>query len=154
MEKDLYEEHDIADQHPNVVGKMKRGYEAWFRDVAATRSFAPPRIHLGSDKENPVVLTRQDWRGPKAGWGPKSVGYWDTDVEKAGVFEIKITAPQKVSDGSISFDADLEGKTCALVNREGMISLELAAGPLRLAPVITAGDESLGARYVEVRRVR
>jgi hypothetical protein len=132
---------------------MKQGYEAWFRDVAATRGFAPPRIHLGSDKENPVVLTRQDWRGPKAGWAPKSIGHWDTRVEKAGAYEIKVIAPKDVNEALVSFDGDLKGKRCALANGAAMITLELPAGPLRLAPVINAND-TVGARYLEVRRLR
>ena len=42
MVADPLEERDIAAQDPDTVAKMLRGYEDWFRDVAATRNFAPP----------------------------------------------------------------------------------------------------------------
>ena len=42
----------------------KRQYDAWFNDVTAARDYSvPSRIFLGAAQENPVLLTRQDWRG-------------------------------------------------------------------------------------------
>ena len=68
LTEDPAEERDLAARHPDVVARLRKGYEAWFQDVSATRGYAPPRIHLGTPHENPVTLTRQDWRGPRAGW--------------------------------------------------------------------------------------
>lgn len=154
MTKDPYEQHDIADQHPDVAAKMKQGYESWFRDVSGTRGFAPPRIHLGSKQEPVTVLTRQDWRGPKAGWGPKSVGHWEVNVEKAGIYELKIIAPRHAENGSVEFEADLKGKKCVWTGDQASITLALPAGAMRIAPVITIDRETFGARYVQARRVR
>src|SRR5262245_42451309 len=44
MESDPFEQHDVADQHPEILARMKAGYEAWFRDVSSTRGYDPPRI--------------------------------------------------------------------------------------------------------------
>ena len=82
MQNDPYEMHDIAEQHPDIITVMKKSYEAWFKDVSGTRGFDPPRIVLGSAHENPTVLTRQDWRGPDASWGPKGLGFWEVQVER------------------------------------------------------------------------
>jgi arylsulfatase A-like enzyme len=73
MEKDPLEEKNVAAEKPDVVESMRKGYEAWFKDVSSTRGYAPPRIHLGG-AEDPSLLTRQDWRGPKAGWSPNDIG--------------------------------------------------------------------------------
>src|SRR5262249_41538356 len=48
MLADPLEQKDVAALHPEVVARMRRGYEAWFRDVGGTRGYAPPRIHLGA----------------------------------------------------------------------------------------------------------
>ena len=37
-----------------------------------------------------MVLTRQDWRGPRAGWGPTGLGHWEVQVAEAGDYEIKL----------------------------------------------------------------
>lgn len=48
MLSDPLEMNDVADQHPDVVARMKREYEAWFRDVSSTRpdNYAPHRLEL------------------------------------------------------------------------------------------------------------
>ncbi len=51
---DPFELKNIAGGHPDIVKSLRQGYEAWFRDVSASRGYAPPRIHLGSPRENPV----------------------------------------------------------------------------------------------------
>ena len=77
------EQRNIAAEHPEIASNLRAQYEAWFRDVGS-RGYAPPRIHLGTPHEDPVVLTRQDWRGPRSGWNSDSLGHWEVDVAKAG----------------------------------------------------------------------
>ena len=85
MAHDPLEMHDLAAQKPDRVAKLKAQYDAWFNDVTGARDYAvPSRIFLGAPQENPVLLTRQDWRGSGANWGPKGVGYWEVNVVAAG----------------------------------------------------------------------
>src|SRR6185295_5614248 len=65
-------------------------YDAWFEDVRQPRGFAPPRIVLSPAHEAPILLTRQDWRGPKAGWGKDSNGAWLVEVEKETKFDVTL----------------------------------------------------------------
>ncbi|MFO1022694.1 MAG: hypothetical protein U0903_18655 [Planctomycetales bacterium] len=45
-----------------------------------------------------MTLTRQDWRGPRAGWNNDAVGYWETEIEGTGSYDITARfRPQKVS---------------------------------------------------------
>ena len=68
-------------QHPDRVAKLKAQYDAWFNDVTAGRDYTvPARIFLGASQENPVLLTRQDWRGTHATMGPKGIGHWEVNV--------------------------------------------------------------------------
>ena len=67
-------EPDLAGQEPEVAARLRRSYDEWFADVARDHGYAPPRIALGSRDENPVLLTRQDWRGPAASWDADGLG--------------------------------------------------------------------------------
>jgi arylsulfatase A-like enzyme len=154
MASDPLEEHDVAERHPEIVAKMKQGYESWFRDVSATRGYDPPRIHVGSDKEPITVLTRQDWRGPKAGWGPKSVGYWEVEVERAGKYRVTITAPKALNTGIVEFRTGELVSLALLQGETATIVAKLPAGAARLHAEIRERPEAedvIGARYVEVR---
>lgn len=159
MRNDPFETKNIVAEHPDVVKKMKADYQAWFRDVSGTRGYAPPRIHLGTPHENPVILTRQDWRGPKAGWRPESLGYWEVTVAREGTFDVTFrfsavkknavkNATARFSLGSVTKTLKLatDAKTCTFQN------LRLAAGDGRLEAVITEAGRQRGVQYVDVAR--
>ena len=76
MANDPLEIRDIAHEHPEIVERMRKDYETWFKDVTSRRDYVhPSRIFIGALQENSVRLTRQDWRGPQAGWTPTSLGH-------------------------------------------------------------------------------
>ncbi len=81
MAHDPFEMHDLAAEHPERVATLKAAYDAWFDDVTRDGNYTVPRrIFVGAPQENPTLLTRQDWRGPKASWGPTGIGYWELKV--------------------------------------------------------------------------
>jgi arylsulfatase A-like enzyme len=88
LELDPGEELDIAEDQPGLVDRMHSEYLAWFRDVSSTRGFGPVRIDLGGAREAPTILTRQDWRGPRAGVEPNDLGYWEVNVVRGGRFTV------------------------------------------------------------------
>ena len=90
LTNDPFEEKDVAGEQRDVIRDLQSKYEAWFADVKSTRQFAGPQIHLGNEKESPTILTRQDWRGPKAGWAPTSEGHWDVLVERPGKYRVTL----------------------------------------------------------------
>jgi arylsulfatase A-like enzyme len=89
---DPFEEKDLAAEKPEEVAKLKKEYEAWFADVTK-KGFLPQPISIGSTQENPVRLSRQDWRGPKAGWTPDSIGHWTVNIVREGNYRITVYSP-------------------------------------------------------------
>lgn len=86
------ESTDISSAFPHIANDLTRRYDQWFASVSASRGYAPPRIYVGAPEENPVTLTRQDWRGPHAGWEEESgvVGHWEVDVRRAGSYRVRL----------------------------------------------------------------
>ncbi|MEP7364443.1 MAG: sulfatase-like hydrolase/transferase [Acidobacteriota bacterium] len=156
LSADPEEKHDVAGSKPEVVKKMRKGVEDWFRSVAAERNFAPPRIALGAPQQNPVTLTRQDWRGPKAGWDAGSIGHWEVDVARAGKFDLTVRFAKAGAAGAI--DVKLGGFSGSQSFAAGAESATIAAaalpkGPGQLAPLVKSGAAETGALYVDVKRL-
>ncbi len=155
IESDPGEKTDLATEKPGVVSEMKKAYEAWFKDVAATRNFAPPRIHVGTDQETTTWLTRQDMRGPKSGWMPGNHGFWEVHVEKAAVFDITVHMLPNVKTGTVKFklgEASAQLKLPQEANSLRFENVRLSEGQGRLEAWVEVGEDLRGVQFVELRR--
>jgi arylsulfatase A-like enzyme len=156
LEADSAEKRDLAGSQEQRVASMRKGYEAWFRDVSATRGYAPPRIYVGTEHENPVTLTRQDWRGPRAGWEKDSLGYWEVDVRNPGRYEVVFRMPEAPGAGEARFS--LNGATPSQRFGSGasevrFAQVTLSRGPGRAEASLVFGGKSIGPHYVDLRRL-
>ncbi|MDX9752343.1 MAG: arylsulfatase [bacterium] len=156
IQADPGETTDIAATHPQIVEELREHYEAWFSDVSATRGFAPPRIDLGSALENPVTLTRQDWRGPRAGWSKESLGYWEVNVRQAGAYHLSIQFEPMDTEATIHFK--LGSTTASQVLAVGAMhcvfqSVALASGESRLETWLESATASRGVEQLVVSRL-
>ncbi len=156
MEADPGETKNIANEKPEVARNLRKAYEDWFKDVSSTRGYDPPRIHVGAPQENPVTLTRQDWRGPRAAWGKEGVGHWEVRVARAGDYQVSFRFPKAASAGKAEFkfgDTALsapfeEGATSVTFGK-----CRLPAGPGRVEAMLDFGKNTIGAHYVDVKRL-
>lgn len=155
LQSDLAESKDIAKEKPEVVAELRKASIDWFNDVSATRGYAPPRIFLGTEIENPVLLTRQDWRGASAGWDRTSVGYWEVDVRAKGTYEVLLRIPPARVGGEATVHFGLRDWTQkfpqgATEIRVSGMAWEERKG--RLEAWISFGGSKLGVLYAEVRK--
>ncbi|MGF1581579.1 MAG: arylsulfatase [Gemmataceae bacterium] len=157
--EDPYQKNNVANKYPKVLAKLKKAYTNWFEDVGSTRGYAPPRIAIGSKYENPVVLTRQDWRGPKATWGKKGLGHWEVKVYRAGKYDItlKFDPVPKATSASIKikgpgfgfgYGQSVPAGTRQITARR----VQLKTGNMRLSAHLGSGQHKTGVRYVIVER--
>jgi arylsulfatase A-like enzyme len=156
LEKDPLEFTDVAAQHPDIVASLKKAYDDWFDDVAKSRGYAPPRIVLGSTAENPTTLTRQDWRGPQASWGPTGLGYWEVRVDKAAAFDVTLQfrAPRAGAAVRLVYgDADLRKNVETGATTCTFPGVKLPAGPGRLEAQVIEDGTARGVNYVDVKRL-
>jgi arylsulfatase A-like enzyme len=155
LEADPGESKDLAGINPEIVGKLQADYDAWFAEVGAARGYAPPRIVVGSAEENPSVLTRQDWRGPAAGWTPRSHGSWELEAAQPGSYDVRLRFAPLPAAAKINLR--VAGQTLSKEGAPGtkemlFPDLALPAGPFTLYPWIEVGPETLGVLYAEIGR--
>lgn len=151
---DASEQTNLASVKPEVVTSMRARYDAWFADVSGTRGFAPVRISLGVFQENPVLLTRQDWRG--AGWAKADAGHWEVSVATPGRYDVTlIFDPADVarratfSLGGQTREADIAAGTA----EHRFEAVELHPDDGRVEARLDGSEAASGVRYVRVRRL-
>jgi len=155
-ESDPFQMRDVAAAHPDETERLKAAYAAWFDEVTRTRRFDPPsRIHIGSPRENPTVLTRQDWRGPRAGWEAGSLGYWEVETVRPGSFEILAEFDGAGAERRVRFSLRGETREAAVgpgETRCTFAGVGLTPGVGRLEVSVGAVGREVGVRSVTVRR--
>jgi arylsulfatase A-like enzyme len=154
MAHDPLELNDLAARQPERVADLKARYDAWFDDVTGARDYrVPSRIFLGAPQENPVLLTRQDWRGRAASWGPKGVGYWEVNVVARARYNIKLLFDPLRTGGEATLccgRASLRQPVKAGQAECVFSNVSLPVGPGRLEAHLAQGPAVVGVKYVEL----
>jgi len=156
MVADPLEQNDLAAQRPDIVKAMRKEYEEWFADVSSTRpdNYAPPSIHIGTTHENPVVLTRQDWRHVKGRtWAADSNGFWELYAARTGIYDVRVDFPATKTGGKILLD--VSGRKTSQAIDEGETSVTFAGmhidkGPTRLMATLTLAETTKGPWHVNI----
>jgi arylsulfatase A-like enzyme len=92
---DPLQERDIAAEHPEVVKQMRDFLQAWWERVEA-RVNEPERIIIGSDHENPQMLTACEWwnvfidQQAQVRRGERKNGVWHLSVAQRGDYEFQL----------------------------------------------------------------
>jgi len=139
IEKDPAEAKDIAAEQPSVVRQLRISYESWFKDVSGTHGYAPPRMILNG--KSPVLLTRQDWRGPNASWDAKGVGHWELDVVSKGPYNVTLLFEPQAQPSQLESNWLGKHRLEAGQRRLDLKGATLPAGPGRFEAV--AGGKGL-----------
>lgn len=152
------ESNNIAASFPDQRDALIREYELWFLEVTGSRGFEPQRIWLGTEHENPTVLTRQDWRdkGGTGSWGKGSYGVWEVECRRDGLYDITLLFDPAEEPGRA--ELHFGSPTLRQDFDSGAERVEFQAVPLERsvgaldARLIYKGEIE-GVRMVEVERV-
>ncbi|MFO0945687.1 MAG: arylsulfatase [Planctomycetota bacterium] len=154
MKDDPLETKNIAKENPEIVETLRQAYDRWFAEMEAAHHFEKPRIVVGSNHQNPVSLTRQDWRGAKASWEPGGLGHWEIFVEEPAVYDILVRMPKLREDASIVIAID-GMKVKANLRAEAttfQAEMELPRGPANLTVSFADSRGGFGPHQVDVKR--
>ncbi|WOO39310.1 arylsulfatase [Rubellicoccus peritrichatus] len=101
MSTDKGQRHDVSNDHPEVVEKLRKDYEDWW-DLVYLDADDPIPFPLGAkDGPGEVRLNCMDWRYPEAQddvpWhqgqireGVPMIGYWEIDVKDSGRYRFEL----------------------------------------------------------------
>jgi len=163
MTADPFEQHNLAAQHPDIVAELKKDYDAWFDGILRSHDFSKPqRITIGAPQENPVLLTRQDWRGPRASWNANGLGYWELTAPAPARYDIKLRFDALKNGGeatlTYSGGGGSGGNSLKKTFRAGDTELvfknvALPAGDGRLEATLKTSQIERGVNYVELARL-
>ena len=150
---DPSEQVDLSDRRPEEVFDLLKGYRAWFEEVASARNLAVPPIEVGSASENPIILTRQDWRGPATAWPDEELGGWDVDVVRGGAYDLTLLHVGGAA-GLARFElgaTQARAEFAADARSTAIGPVHLAPGPARLRAWVERPAGSIGVYRVELR---
>lgn len=90
LDEDPYEAKNLIDQHPEIAANLRREIDDWYADIMQSPHINNlSRIVLGSEKENPVLLNRNDARGMQLIWSQDDIHVsWDVSVAQAGDYRV------------------------------------------------------------------
>lgn len=92
LRTDPYELDNIVNDKNETALMLKSEMENWYGEVIGGEHYRNiPRIIIGTDKENPVVLNRNDAKGSTGIWTQEEIyGYWDVKIENQGIYDLKV----------------------------------------------------------------
>ncbi len=91
--EDPMELNNLSSPEPAIRDSLKHALDLWYEEVMASPHLVhPPRIVVGAPEENPVILGRNDWKGPTARrWdAPEAYGTWAIRVMDQGPYRVKM----------------------------------------------------------------
>jgi arylsulfatase/arylsulfatase A len=157
MLNDPLEMKNLVLEHPRTVEQLKLAYEEWFEDVSSTRpnNYEPPRIQIGTPFENPVVLTRQDWRSKDYWAAEEANGYWKLYVAQSGSYNVRICFDPIPKDGEaiIQF-GDTSVKMPFTKDLKEILyqDLEIKRGNIDLQVLLKMPQKTYGPWQVEITK--
>jgi arylsulfatase len=95
VQKDPHQDKDVASEYPDVVQKMRAHLTSWW-DGLKDQVMEPQRVVIGSDAENPTVLSACEWldvfvdQQRQVRDGVKKNGVWHLAVDRPGFYSFEL----------------------------------------------------------------
>lgn len=91
LPSDPFEEKNLSRTNPELVASLKKDMDSLYTDINATPYLTPRRLAIGSEKENPVTLSRSDWSSVSLyNWrAENATGYWTITIQQDGYYNFK-----------------------------------------------------------------
>lgn len=95
LRNDPHQDHDVSEQHPEIVTKMRRHLHTWWDGVKG-QVFEPQRVVIDHAAENPMMLTACEWldvfvdQQQQVRRGVRKNGAWHLVVAKRGKYQLEL----------------------------------------------------------------
>ncbi len=149
LDKELYDTaadpgqtNDVAAAHPDVIARMRSSYQRWWSRVEPRVNEISP-VTIGSDRENPSVLSPAEWEGAdldtsrQIRQGKRDNGRWNLLVDRPGHYEI--TLRRWPAESKAALDAEVPKHRPADAKGEPLRFTKGEALPIAEARIEIAG---------------
>jgi len=157
IENDPFEQNNLVEKQPLIVDDLFKSYNAWAQEMK--RSIPDPHyIPVGTDYENPVMLTRLDWKNAVGIIDLDcSPGYWLIDVRVSGNYRIRLKTGKVIKQTvSVFFRmADVEIDDVMLYAETECIleNIFLTSGKTELHTWYVENKSKSSFRFVEIEKL-
>ena len=176
LSSDPMQQANVIDSFPEVAEKMRNHLYDWWEQVKDIAN-EPQRVVIGSNEENPMMLTACDWldvfvdQQMQVLRGVRKNGFWKLQVDRPGDYEFELRRwPREIdialmdapSDGTalpiagarFLVDGDTQAQEVPQGARSAVFNTQLEAGPVTLQTFFEDGNGQpiCGAFYVYVQR--
>ena len=169
IKADPGQDKDVAKDHPEVVGKLRKDYETWWESLKPAMDHTV-RIGLGG-KQNPTMLYSHDWLMPgvqPAAWHQNQIkrgelinGGWAVEVKEAGDYEITLyrwpsylNKEMNITQARLKIGDVDENQAIQTTAAKATFKVKLNAGQTMLHTWLTRPDgKEHGAYFTEVKRM-
>ncbi|MDD7985371.1 arylsulfatase [Lentisphaera marina] len=116
LKNDPEQKQNIAKSHPEIVTRLRESYEDFWVSTSADHHI-DSHIIIGSEKENPLILTSHDLLTSKTPWNHRQVeqgmatrGKWMLKVAKKGKYKFTFSRWPEELNKAINSDGGVNGK--------------------------------------------
>jgi len=158
IKSDPYELNDISGESPDMINALKGKFDDWYHDAINNEHLKPQRIIIGSEYENPVILNRNDTKGPmvKNWMSPTAIGYWDVSIASDGFYDVSMRFFRRLGPGMATFRVGTVQRTVRnLSDSTDMVSLHninLLKGDYMLEGWYQYNSELYAPIYIEIAK--
>lgn len=90
IKNDPYEQRNIILENKSIANDLKKELDNIYMELITSENLRnPPLIMIGSDKENPLILNRNDADGQRGIWNKEEIyGKWNVSIAE-GIYNFK-----------------------------------------------------------------
>ena len=113
LKNDPEEIHNVVKENKEIAGKLKTELDRIYQELIRSKNLMiPPKIIVGSKKENPLTLNRNDADGSRGLWDQEAIfGKWNVNILKGRYdFRFKFIKP-------IAANGDMYLETNTIINQ-------------------------------------
>ncbi len=156
LEQDPEQRDNVIEQYPVIAKKLENAYEKHWANLKPDLEQIN-RIVVGSEYENPALLTCHDWHSEQLPpWhqnhireGKVNNGYWLLDVQRAGEYVIRLYRWPPYLQKKLSDTMKMGDKVPGGVPFKQGLSLNLSSAKVHIQDKIYNQKSSVLAKYFE-----
>ncbi|MDE3742323.1 arylsulfatase [Maribacter polysaccharolyticus] len=159
IKKDPYEQQNLVKDNKKISESLKIDLDRMFNELMTSENILnQPKIHIGSEYENPVFLNRNDAGGERGIWDQEEIyGKWNVSIEE-GSYNVKFRFVKPIPKGGNMY-LETKGRVNQLKNEIDnteyieMTNVQLPKMDCDLIPFYRVGNKKILPFWVEMQKV-